>query len=111
MAYPEWRRFVNDTHAQRFAELLESIEVVSFRKMDEQIWDYLVKRAQATGSNLLKVTHQEIAGELVSSREVITRLLDQLQRQGRVVLGRGTVEVNVSGVRRPLSEEGGKGGS
>lgn len=100
MDFPEWRKYVNDTQAQRFNELLETIEVIAFNKLDEQLWNYLVKRVQATGSHVLKVTHQEIANELDSPREVITRLLHQLQSRGRVSIGRGTVEVNM-GARLP----------
>lgn len=107
MVYPEWRRFVNDTQAQRFAELLETIEVVAFQKLDEQLWNYLVKRVQATGSHVLKVTHQDIADELSSPREVITRLLSQLQRQGRVTVSRGSIEVHLASELRAVSEERG----
>ncbi len=94
MVHPEWRRFVNETQAQRFTELLETIEVIAFRKLDDQLWNYLVKRSQATGSAMLKVTHQDIADELDSPREVITRLLNQLQREGRVTVSRGMVELH-----------------
>ena len=107
MIYPEWRRFVNDTQAQRFGELLETIEVVAFRKLDEQLWNYLVKRVQATGNHILKVTHQDIADELSSPREVITRLLSQLQRQGKVTVARGSIEVHLASELRAVSEERG----
>jgi CRP/FNR family transcriptional regulator len=95
MDFPEWRRYVNDTQAQRFNELLETIEVIAFNKLDEQLWNYLLKRVQATGEPILRVTHQEIANELDSPREVITRLLHQLQARGRVSIGRGTVDVKM----------------
>ena len=107
MIYPEWRRFVNDTQAQRFGELLETIEVVAFSKLDEQLWNYLVKRVQATGNHVLKVTHQDIANELNSPREVITRLLSQLQRRGRVTVARGAIEVHMASEWKPISEERG----
>lgn len=93
MAWPEWRRFVSDTQAQRFTELLETIEVVAFKKLDEQLWNYLLKRTQATGSHELRVTHQEIANELNSPREVITRLLHQLRQRGRIALSRGAITI------------------
>lgn len=96
MVHPEWRKFVGDTQAQRFTELLETIEIVAFSKLDEQLWNYLVKRAQATGEHTLKVTHQEIAQELNSPREVITRLLHQLVQRGRVTLARGAITVDLS---------------
>lgn len=106
MVYPEWRRFVSDTQAQRFGELLETIEVVAFRRLDEQLWDYLTKRAQATGNTLIRVTHRDIAEELNSPREVITRLLNQLQERGRVTLARGAVEVHLAEPRADRSKEG-----
>lgn len=106
MVYPEWRRFVSDTQAQRFSELLDTIEVVAFHKLDEQLWNYLVKRVQATGSHILKATHQDIAQELNSPREVITRLLHQLQRRGMVTVGRGSVEVHLSANWPENSKEG-----
>ncbi|MBK8500436.1 MAG: Crp/Fnr family transcriptional regulator [Flavobacteriales bacterium] len=96
MVYPEWRRYVSDTQAQRFSELLDTIEVVAFQRLDEQLWDYLTKRAQATGSTTLKLTHQDIANELNSPREVITRLLHQLQARGRVTISRGVLEVHLA---------------
>ena len=93
MRWPEWRRYVGEAQAQRFMELLETIEVVAFRRLDEQLWNYLVKRTQALGAHELRVTHQEMATELNSPREVITRLLHQLEQQGRVTLARGTITV------------------
>lgn len=92
--YPEWKKYISDTQAQRFSELLETVELMAFSKLDEQLWSYLVKRVQATANNKLKITHQEIAQELNSPREVITRLLHQLQKQQKVVLHRGEIQVN-----------------
>lgn len=91
--YPEWKKFVSDINAQRFTELLETISLIAFTKLDEQVWNYLVKRVQATGNTTLHITHQQIANELNSPREVITRLLHQLQKQNRVTLSRNVVEV------------------
>jgi len=94
MVYPEWRKYVNEIQAQRFQELLEAFEVVAFRRLDEQLREYLIKRVQATGVPTLHLTHQQIADELSSPREVITRLLQQLRARGIVSLGRGYVEVH-----------------
>ena len=106
MVYPEWRQYVGSAQAQRFSELLETIEKLAFLKMDEQLWDYLVKRVQATGVTTLKATHQDIAQELGSPREVVTRLLQQLQGRGMVTLSRGAVEVHLAEVADRASEEG-----
>lgn len=98
MVHPEWRKYVNEMQAQRFQELLEAFEVVAFHKLDEQLWAYLMKRSQATGAHRLAITHQEIADELGSPREVITRLLQQLRARGLVDLGRGFVEVRPAAI-------------
>lgn len=105
MVYPEWRRYVGAAQAQRFGELLETIEKLAFLNMDEQLWDYLVKRVHATGNTALKATHQDIAQELGSPREVVTRLLQQLQRRGMVTLSRGMIEVHLSAVGERLPGE------
>jgi CRP/FNR family transcriptional regulator len=106
MMYPEWRRYVGAAQAQRFGELLETIEKLAFSKLDEQLWDYLVKRVQATGIIVLKATHQDIAQELGSPREVVTRLLQQLQRRGLVSLSRGEIEVHLNAAGKQFSQEG-----
>jgi len=91
--FPEWKKYLSDIQAQRFSELLEAIELMAFSRLDEQLWNYIIKRVQATGSRTLHITHQEIAHELNSPREVITRLLHQLQKQSKLSLSRGIIEV------------------
>jgi CRP/FNR family transcriptional regulator len=93
MRFPEWKKFVSDTQALRFSELLETIGLIAFSKMDEQLWNYLMRKVQATGNRVLFITHQEIAAELNSPREVVTRLLHKLQEQKKVVLSRNKIEV------------------
>ena len=103
MIHPEWRRYVGAAQAQRFGELLDTIEKLAFSKLDEQLWDYLVKRVQATGITTLKATHQDIAQELGSPREVVTRLLQQLQQRGLVTLSRGAIEVHPTAADKSTS--------
>ena len=93
MQFKEWKLFVNDTQSQRFSELVETIELMAFGNLYEQLWHYLVKRSQAQGQSELKITHQEIANELNSPREVITRLLHQLQKHNKVELSRNTIRI------------------
>ena len=106
MVHPEWRRYAGAAQAQRFNELLDTIEKLAFSNMDAQLWDYLVKRVQATGEPTLKATHQDIAQELGSPREVVTRLLQALQRRGLVTLSRGVIEVHLAAAGKQVSEEG-----
>ena len=91
--YPGWRQFVIQTYADRFAELLQMIDDTAFRKLDERLARYLLRRSKAAGTTTLKTTHQEIAQDLNGSRESISRLLKQLERMGKIKLGRNVVEI------------------
>ena len=92
MQYRDWRAFVMNTYARRFEELLETIDSIAFQRMDERIEHYLQTLAHDSGSSLLTVSHQEIAQDLNTSREVISRLLKQMEKRGKLKLGRGKIE-------------------
>ncbi|UII27033.1 Crp/Fnr family transcriptional regulator [Fulvivirga maritima] len=91
--YKSWKNFVMNTYRERFEELLSTIDSVAFHKMDERLWTYLIDKSSARNTHKLEVTHQQIAHELNSTREVISRLLKQLERQGKVKLGRNEVKL------------------
>jgi len=93
MAYRDWRAFVMRTYARRFEELLETIDNIAFRRMDERLEDYLRNKVESTGAKMLHVSHQEIATDLNTSREVVSRLLKQMEHSGMVKLGRNKIEV------------------
>ncbi len=87
-----WYYFVLETYRSRFEELLSVIDQVTFRSMDEKLIFYLKRQFDAFGSDTLHTTHQTIAYDLNSSREVISRLLKKLEQQGYVVLHRNSIE-------------------
>jgi CRP/FNR family transcriptional regulator len=89
--YPSWNQFIVGTFRTRFEELLVTIDQIAFRKMDERLLFYLKKHKESIGSEELQVTHAEIAQELNSSREVITRLLRKLAEQGKISLKRSAI--------------------
>jgi CRP/FNR family transcriptional regulator len=89
--YDVWREFVFELLSQRLSSVLEIIDEVAFRRMDSRLAALLLTRSQ--NQNPLQMTHQEIAAELGSSREVISRLLEDFSEQGFVNAGRGEVEV------------------
>jgi CRP/FNR family transcriptional regulator len=86
-----WREFVFDLLSQRLSTVMAVIDEVTFRRMDRRVASLLLERAK--GQNPLRVTHQEIAAELGSSREVISRLLEDFVGEGSIRSGRGTIEV------------------
>lgn len=87
-----WYYFVLETYRSRFEELLSVIDQVTFRSMDEKLIFYLKRQFEAFGTDTLNTTHQTIAYDLNSSREVISRLLKKLEQQGYVVLHRNAIE-------------------
>lgn len=69
---------------KRYTEIINTLDSVAFKKTDERLIEYLTQKTKATQSSSLNITHQEIATELSKSREVISRLLKQLEQQGRL---------------------------
>jgi CRP/FNR family transcriptional regulator len=93
MQHRSWYEFVIDTYRSRFEEVLEVIDSIAFRAMDERLEFYLKRHADACGCNELKLSHQEIASELNTSREVISRLLKKMEQRGLVNLHRNNIEL------------------
>jgi CRP/FNR family transcriptional regulator len=91
MRYRSWNNFVLSTYRRRFEELLITLDHVAFRNMDERLEFYLKRQAEKMGNNL-QLTHQQIAGDLNSSREVISRLLKNMEKNKRLVLHRSSIE-------------------
>lgn len=86
-----WREFVFDLLSQRLSKVMEVVEEVAFHRMDRRVAALLLRQAKM--KNPLRITHQEIASELGSSREVISRLLEDFVSEGSIHAGRGMVEV------------------
>jgi CRP/FNR family transcriptional regulator len=93
MQHRSWYEFVIDTYRSRFEEVLEVIDNIAFRAMDERLEFYLNRQQKATGSRELKVSHQEIASDLNTSREVISRLLKKMEQRGFLKLNRNQIEL------------------
>jgi CRP/FNR family transcriptional regulator len=91
--YQSWKNFVMLTYEDRFNELLHTLDSVAFKKMDARLHTYLSEKAGATGSKTLVTTHQQIAYDLNASREAVSRLLKQMEKDGLVKLGRNKIEV------------------
>jgi CRP/FNR family transcriptional regulator len=91
--YRSWYQFVVQTYRSRFDELLQTLDSIAFRHMDERIEFYLKRHRDNLGTNIIPVTHQEIAQELNSSREVVSRLLKKLAERGKIKLNRYHIEI------------------
>jgi CRP/FNR family transcriptional regulator len=89
--YKSWYQFVITSYRSRFEELLKTIDAIAFNSMDERLEYYLKKQVEKLGNNL-KITHQEIANDLNSSREVISRLLKKMEAKSWLTIHRNTIE-------------------
>jgi CRP/FNR family transcriptional regulator len=90
--YKGWYYFVLETYRSRFEELLVVIDHIAFKNMDERLEWYLKQQAEKSGNNI-HLTHQQIANDLNSSREVISRLLKKMEKNGAVILHRNSIEL------------------
>jgi CRP/FNR family transcriptional regulator len=72
---------------------LHTIDLLAFQKLDERLVNYLKEKAKVTGSSLLNLSHEDIALELASSREVISRLLKKLENDNKVILYRNQIKL------------------
>jgi CRP/FNR family transcriptional regulator len=89
--FEPWRNFVFDLLAQRLANMLVVVDEVTFRRMDARLATLLLRRSQI--QNPITATHQELASELGSSREVISRLLADFADEGLIKMMRGRIEI------------------
>jgi CRP/FNR family transcriptional regulator len=84
---------VLDNYRERYMDLMATLDQVAFRNMDERLEFYLKRHKEQMGTSDIRITHQEIANELNSSREVISRLLKKMADQGKIILHRYHIEV------------------
>ena len=89
--YSSWRSFVFDSLNNRINNLLDSIDQIAFSSLDERLLNLLEKMSESKNTNEIKTTHQNLATELNTSREVISRLLKKLELNGDVILGRNKI--------------------
>lgn len=93
LQFPSWKNFVLQTYHFRFQEIMRAFDAVAFLRMDERLLQYLGERRQVAGSAVLNLSHQDIAQELNTSREVISRLLKRMEHDGLLRLGRNRIEL------------------
>ncbi|MEO6670321.1 MAG: Crp/Fnr family transcriptional regulator [Ferruginibacter sp.] len=91
--YPGWKNYIMRSFNERFLELLKSIESIAFHKLDERLIGYLAEKKRLSGSNVIKASHYLIADELATSRVVVSRLLKQLENDGKILLYRNEIKL------------------
>ena len=88
LSQPDFRRFVFHIVAERMAELMQLVEEVAFKRLDQRLASLLIRNGPT-----IRSTHQQLADELGSVREIVSRLLKGFAEQGAVRLAREQISI------------------
>lgn len=91
--YKGWRNYVFESYHNRLNELLQTVDSIAFKNLDQRLVEYLKKKVEVNNDSKIRNTHQEIAYDLHTSRVVISRLLKKLEKMKKVVLHRSYIQV------------------
>ncbi|MEA1850556.1 MULTISPECIES: Crp/Fnr family transcriptional regulator [Chryseobacterium] len=91
--YPEWLDYIFRLYHKRFEELLDIINAIAFKKVDERLLNLLHKKSEILNSKTIIITHEQLANELGTARVVVSRLLKQLEDAGKLQLGRNKITI------------------
>lgn len=89
--YPSWKQFVMQTFQNRFRELIDTVDAIAFMKLDERLIKHFVDRNKNSGATTFSGTHQDLALQLNTSREVISRLLKKMEKDGKIIISRNFI--------------------
>jgi CRP/FNR family transcriptional regulator len=89
--FPEWLDYIFRLYHKRFEELLDVVNALAFKKMDDRLKTLVKLKSSQTQNHVLQVTHEQLANELGTSRVVVSRLLKQLEFEKFLKLGRNKI--------------------
>jgi CRP/FNR family transcriptional regulator len=90
--YQTWKEYVMRSMQMRFDELLNALDSIAFMKLDERLEKFFTERYRSSGSKIFEGSHQDVALAMNSSREVISRLLKQMEHKGLIRLSRNKID-------------------
>lgn len=91
--FRSWRSYVFGSFNMRLNEMVRSLEMMAFSRLDERLVKYLKEKSRISGKNTLSLSHQHIAAEMGTSRVVISRLLKQLENEKKLLLYRNEIKL------------------
>ena len=91
--HPEWLDYIFKLYHKRFEELLNMVNEISFKKIDERLMSLLQKKQLLINEKIIPTTHEQLANELGTSRVVVSRVLKTLEEDGKLILGRNKIEI------------------
>ncbi|MBL4648482.1 MAG: Crp/Fnr family transcriptional regulator [Aureispira sp.] len=90
----EWNNFIMHSYNIRFKELLSTIVAIAFAQLDQRLIKYLSKKIELTQKKEFQMTHKQIALDLNTTREAVSRLLKKMEQMGLVELGRNRIKIH-----------------
>lgn len=87
----EWNEYVISSLTERIEDLTEVADQLAFKKLDERVFDHLLRISKEKNTQILDVSHRDISNDLNSSREVVSRILKKMEKEGRVELHRSQI--------------------
>ena len=91
--HPSFNNYFNHLYQSRYEELIGAIDQLVFKKFDERLYLYLTDKSAKLGEKVLKMTHQEIAQDTGTVREVVSRALKKMEKEGKVILTRNEINI------------------
>jgi len=91
--YPKLNLLYYQQFDLRYTELISTINHLLFDKLDKRIFDFLKDRSDVTGKNPIKLSHREIASELGTAREVVSRIVKKLEKEGVLKQHHDSIEI------------------
>lgn len=89
--FPEWLDYIFRLYHKRFEDLLDVVNAIAFKKLDERLLNFIQRKCELTKSKTITLTHEQLANELGTARVVVSRLLKQMENEGLVILGRNKI--------------------
>jgi CRP/FNR family transcriptional regulator, anaerobic regulatory protein len=89
--FPEWSDFIFKLYHKRFEELLTAVNAIAFQKLDTRLLQLIKQKVELYQSKEIKITHQQLAEELGTAREAVSRIIKQMENEGLVTLSRNKI--------------------
>lgn len=95
IAFPEINRVFYHEYDKRFSDVMSMVNDAVFHRLDKRVLNYIRQQISITGNNPIKLTHREIASNLGTSREVISRVLKKVENEGEIIQTREGIQMLV----------------
>lgn len=96
LRFPEINKLFYREYDKRFSEVMNMVNDAVFHRLDKRVLNYIKQQIAATGNNPIKITHREIANNLGTSREVVSRVLKKIESDGDILQTKEGIKVAVN---------------